>query len=105
MTFNFKQFEIEQKVNAHKIGTDSMVLGAWIKGNFSKILDIGTGTGILALMQAQKFNKANIIGIEPNVKSCQEAEANFKNSVFANRLTAINSSLQDFRTNQFFDLI
>lgn len=105
MSFQFKQFSIDQTVNAHKVGTDSMVLGAWIKGDFKHILDIGTGTGILALMQAQNHPDANIIGIEPNEKSCQEAESNFKNSPFNNRLNTENSSLQKFNSDSLFDLI
>ena len=105
MGFQFKQFNIEQKVNAHKVGTDSMLLGAWVKGDFSNILDIGTGTGILALMQAQQHLKAAITGIEPNELSCKEARLNFSNSPFANRMQAVCSKLQDFPPQQQFDLI
>ncbi|MFK8038118.1 MAG: tRNA1(Val) (adenine(37)-N6)-methyltransferase [Crocinitomicaceae bacterium] len=105
MSFKFKQFEVEQKVNAHKVGTDSMILGAWVNSNFMNALDIGTGTGILALMLAQKNPQAIITGIEPNPESCIEAALNFKNSSFSNRLSAINSSLQDFNSNQLFDCI
>lgn len=105
MPFAFKQFNIEQSVNAHKVGTDSMVLGAWVRGKFNSILDIGTGTGILALMQAQLHPKATVIGIEPNSDSCSEAKFNFQNSPFNTRLTAESSKIQDYQPNQSFDLI
>ncbi|MFD1551054.1 methyltransferase [Putridiphycobacter roseus] len=105
MAFQFKQFSIEQKVNAHKVGTDSMLLGAWVKGNFSNILDIGTGTGILALMQAQKNPLAKVIGIESNALSCAEAKGNFANSPFDKRMSAVCTKLQDFNIAQPFDLI
>ena len=106
MAFVFKQFRVEQRVNAHKVGTDSMVLGAWIKdGDFQNILDIGTGTGVLALMQAQNHPHANIIGIELNDNSCKEARSNFQNSTFSSRLTSVCSSVQDYSTSQKFDLI
>ncbi len=105
MIFKFRQFDIEQKINTHKVGTDSMILGAWTSGIYHHILDIGTGTGVLALMQAQKFESAQIIGIEPNVESYQEAKSNFENSRFNNRLNAFNAKLQDFKNEQLFDLI
>lgn len=105
MVFQFKHFKIEQSINPHKIGTDSMLLGAWTKGNFKSILDIGTGTGILALMQAQKCLDAKIVGIEPNIKACQEAQTNYKNSPFSTRMSTICSRLQTYNSKILFDLI
>ena len=64
--FQFKQFTINQSTNSQKVGTDSMLLGAWTTGAFNRILDIGTGTGILALMMAQKNPMATITAIEPD---------------------------------------
>ncbi|MBL7899167.1 MAG: methyltransferase, partial [Crocinitomicaceae bacterium] len=63
--FQFRQFSIKQEINSQKVGTDSMLLGAWTSSNFKHILDIGTGTGILALMMAQKNPDAKIFAIEP----------------------------------------
>ena len=103
--FKFKQFEIIQEANPQKVGTDSMLLGAWTKGNFNRILDIGTGTGILALMLAQKYTDANITAIEPDLTSIQEATLNFKNSIFSDRILAIQTSLQQFGSLDKFDLI
>ena len=103
--FKFKQFSIQQAYNSHKIGTDSMLLGAWVKGNFNSILDIGTGTGILALMLTQKNPSAQVVAIEPHFESWQEAQSNFLAAPFNNKPLAIQTKLQDFNTTQQFDLI
>ncbi|MBK7094261.1 MAG: methyltransferase [Saprospiraceae bacterium] len=73
----------------------------------AKILDIGTGTGLLALMAAQKNSNAEITGIEPDEHSYSEAEYNFRNSPWADRLEIFNTSLQEFRlcTLQKYDHI
>ncbi len=105
MIFKLKQFNIKQTDSLQKMGSDSMLLGASIKGEYSQILDIGTGTGILALMMAQKNSKANVVAIEPHNLSYTEAKYNFKNSVFNQRLNIINCKLQDYQTQQQFDLI
>ena len=103
--FQFKKFTIQQKINSQKVGTDSMLLGAWTKGAFNSILDIGTGTGILALMLAQQNPTASIIAIEPDEASLNEAKENFENSPFANQIDAVQRSLQNFVTTKKFDLI
>lgn len=103
--FKFKQFSIQQAHNSHKIGTDSMLLGAWVNGNFNSILDIGTGTGILALMLTQKNPLAQVVAIEPHFESWQEAQSNFLAAPFNNKPLAIQTKLQDFNTTQQFDLI
>ena len=105
MNFKFKHFEIQQAINAHKVGTDSMLLGALAKGNFTRILDIGTGTGILALMAAQNHPKASVTAIEPDLPSYEEAINNFQNSPFSDRILGINSTLQYFGSMEKFDLI
>ena len=103
--FRFKQFTIRQNVNPQKVGTDSMLLGAWSKGNFNHILDIGTGTGILALMMAQQNPDARIVALEPDPASLAEAIENFNDSVFKHRITGVESSLQQFESAEKFDLI
>ncbi len=103
--FEFKQFSIHQEVNSQKVGTDSMLLGAWVSGTYKRILDIGTGTGILALMLAQKNPSATITAIEPDLPSLHEAQLNFHNSPFKNRIMAVHSRLQDFSSVNKFDLI
>lgn len=90
-----------------------MLLGAWTASiaagqdrlDVKRILDIGTGTGILALMMAQTFTEANITAIEPNQNSFEEAASNFKNSPFSRRILPIHTKLQDFSALEKFDLI
>ena len=103
--FQFRQFSIKQEINSQKVGTDSMLLGAWTSSNFKHILDIGTGTGILALMMAQKNPDAKIFAIEPDKDSCLEASLNFANSVFSKRINPVSTSLQEFTSTEKFDLI
>ena len=59
--FRFKQFEIEQDRCAMKVGTDGVLLGAWAQGG-RRILDIGSGTGLISLMMAQRFPEAEVVG-------------------------------------------
>jgi tRNA1Val (adenine37-N6)-methyltransferase len=103
--FRFKQFNIVQEANPQKIGSDSMLLGAWTKGEYKRILDIGTGTGILALMMAQSHPNGNVTAIEPQASSYEEAVQNFKASPFSDRILAIQSRLQQFGSMDKFDLI
>ena len=64
--FRFKQFTVHQTDSAMKVGTDGVLLGAWhaIDGHPARILDVGTGTGLIALMLAQRFNDAQVTGVE-----------------------------------------
>lgn len=103
--FKFKHFCIKQSDNAQKIGSDSMLLGAWTNGNFKTILDIGTGTGILALMMAQNNLNANIVAIEPEKVFFEEATFNFSQSKFKPHITSINIDFEKFISSKKFDLI
>lgn len=94
--FRFKQFTINQGSAAFKVTTDSVLLGAWADLASSKtILDIGTGTGILALMAAQRTN-AMITAIEPDKQSFNQALLNIMSSPWAERVQVVNCTLQDF---------
>ena len=95
--FHFKQFIIHQDKCAMKVGTDGVLLGAWAPTESAKtILDIGTGTGVIAIMQAQRNNLANIIGIEIDEGAAHQATFNCSESKWNNRLNILNISLQDF---------
>ena len=106
--FKFKQFTISQNKTPMKLSTDSVLLGAWANHlSPEKILDIGTGTGILALMAAQKFPSASIIALEINKTAYKEALENIKNSPWKNRITALYQDFIEYSqsTNEKFDLI
>lgn len=103
--FHFKTFSIKQTDNLQKVGSDSVLLGAYVKGHFNRILDIGTGTGLLALMQAQQQPQAKIIGIEPHLASYHEAKLNVNASIYKEQIDIIHSDLQTFTNQQPFDLI
>lgn len=105
-TFQFKQFAINQDRCAMKIGTDSTLLGAWAKViGASKILDIGTGTGVLALMSAQRNETANIIGVEYEEDAFLQASENIAASPWANRIQIYHQAIQDFESVEYFDAI
>lgn len=79
--FRFKQFTIHQDLCAMKVGTDGTLLGAWANGG-ERILDIGTGTGLIALMMAQRFPKAKVTAIDIDDMACQQAQQNIALSPF-----------------------
>ncbi|MDP1623572.1 MAG: methyltransferase [Bacteroidales bacterium] len=96
MSFRFRQFTIEDEQSTLRVGTDAMLLGSWANpGRAEKILDIGTGCGVLALMMAQRSD-ATIEAIEPDQSAVTEAKNNFLRSPWASRLTGIHTSLQSF---------
>lgn len=104
--FRFKYFSLEQNLCAMKVGTDGVLLGAWADVNESKnILDVGTGSGLIALMLAQRNVDANVVAIDIDQNAALQATQNFEQSTFSNRLTAKLVSLQDFEENNTFDLI
>lgn len=104
--FKFQKFDIEQNGCAQKVGTDSMVLGAFVDyDNPKRVLDIGTGNGILALMMAQKFETAQIMGVEIQKECSYVALSNFKNSEFYERLSIVNADVKDYSFKDKFDLI
>ena len=95
--FRFRQFTVWHDRCAMKVGTDGVLLGAWAgQGRAGKILDIGTGSGLIALMLAQRFPEARITGIEPDAEAAAQAGENFLCSPWPRRLRAVHTSLQDF---------
>ncbi|MFB9841628.1 tRNA1(Val) (adenine(37)-N6)-methyltransferase [Mucilaginibacter ginsenosidivorans] len=95
--FKFKQFEVDQTGCAMKINTDGVLLGALADADDPKaILDIGTGTGVIALMLAQRFGTAQVDAIEIDEQAAETAGRNFSNSPFAERLTAYSMGFEKF---------
>jgi tRNA1Val (adenine37-N6)-methyltransferase len=104
--FHFKEFTVVQEHAAMKVGTDSVLLGAWVtveKPNF--ILDIGSGTGLLCLMMAQRFPKASILGIEMEEDAILDATHNIDNSKWKGRIYLLKSDFLKYPFSTLFDLI
>lgn len=87
-----------------KVGTDGVMLGAWAHGG-RHILDIGTGTGVIALMMAQRFTEASVEGVEIDALAARQAVENVLASPYAGRVNIHASSLQDFKPKTQFDAI
>jgi len=101
--FQFKQFLVKQERSAFKVGTDGVLLGAWARvEDADSILDIGTGTGLIALMLAQRVAASmpdlviHIVALEIDKDSCEQAMVNVRNSQWKNRIRVINQSFQDY---------
>ena len=96
--FSFKKFSIEQDRCAMKIGTDGVLLGAWtpLENNPFSILDIGTGTGIIALMLAQRSHAEQIDALEIDEDTYEQATDNFENSPWNDRLFCFHAALEEF---------
>jgi tRNA1Val (adenine37-N6)-methyltransferase len=105
MNFQFKHFSITQENTAMKVGTDGVLLGAWSKAINGNTLDIGTGTGLIALMLAQRTKTALIDAIEIDEAASKEALENFKNSNWWDRLTIINKPLQNYTAQKKYNSI
>ena len=107
--FRFKQFQIDQSKSAMKIGTDGVLLGAWTSVNCKPktILDIGSGTGLIALMLAQRTASSIIKAIEIEEDAAAEAAANFKDSPWSDRLELIHADILNYtqKSIETFDLI
>jgi tRNA1Val (adenine37-N6)-methyltransferase len=107
--FRFKQFSVDQTNCAMKINTDGVLLGAVANHkNPQRILDIGAGTGVIALMLAQKFNNARIDAVEIDTLAAETAGRNFENSIFYEQLHIHSISINDYfdaHLHETFDLI
>ncbi|MBN2669273.1 MAG: methyltransferase [Bacteroidales bacterium] len=107
--FQFKQFKVHQRLSAMKVGTDGVLLGAWADISQSKnILDLGTGTGLVALMLAQRNQDALITAIDIDKLAIQEAKENIKCSPFSKRIKVIHISGQElskYCENKFDHLV
>lgn len=105
--FKFKQFTVHQDKTAMKIGTDSILFGSWLEVNSSCkfILDIGTGTGLLALMMAQKDPEAFITALEIDEDAFNQAQGNIANSKWDNKIDLIHTDANLWSSNWKYDLL
>lgn len=104
--FTFKQFHIDHSRCAMKVGTDGTLLGAWatLPAN-GRILDIGTGTGLIAIMAAQRTSEAKITAIDIDEDCVLQAQENIAASPWPDRIEVIHSALQEFDASEKFDVI
>ena len=104
--FQFQQFRVEQDRCAMKISTDAVLVSSLVQSDAPKqILDIGTGTGVIALMLAQRFPQASLTAIELDPEAAGQAAENCEQSPFSERLTVIQGRFQDFKEEKRFDLL
>ena len=107
--FKFKQFTIHQDRCAMKVGTDGVLLGAWtsLENHPKNILDVGAGTGLLALQMAQRSQAETIDAIELDANAYEQCVENFEASVWADRLFCYHASFQEFveEMDESYDLI
>jgi tRNA1Val (adenine37-N6)-methyltransferase len=106
--FSFKHFDVDQTGCAMKINTDGVLLAALAAPRAISpdlILDIGTGTGVVAMMLAQRFKEAMVSAVEIDPSAAETAGRNFSNSIFSDRLTIYHTAIQEYRHPHLFDLI
>lgn len=98
--FQFRQFLVRQDCCAMKVGTDGTLLGAWARGG-QRALDIGTGTGLIALMMAQRFPDAAVTGVDIDGQAVAQALENVAASPFADRITIIEGDINTITCGVF----
>ncbi len=104
--FRFKKFTVSQENSSMKVGIDSVLLGSWSElKSYKSILDIGTGTGLLSLMMAQRYLDAQITAVEIDDDSFFDACLNFKNSDWSARIHSVLCDARTWNCSDKFDLI
>jgi tRNA1Val (adenine37-N6)-methyltransferase len=104
--FEFKQFRINQDSCAMKVGTDGVLIGAWASVEKAmRMLDVGTGTGLISLMLAQRNKHAQIKAVEIDENAAKQASENFKESPWGDRIELLNIPIQKAGNEEKFDLI
>ena len=105
--FQFKQFTVHQQYCAMKVGTDGTLLGAWALASESpcRILDIGTGTGLIALMMAQRYPQAKVTAIDIDDGAVRQSKENVSASPFVDRINVIKADVLTFEEEEKYDSI
>ncbi len=105
--FRFKQFAVHHDRSTMKVGTDGVLLGAWANpANAKTILDIGTGSGLIALMLAQRTSAdVQIDAVELEAHASHEAQENINHSPWADRIKLYHAAIQQYETDVRYDLI
>lgn len=102
--FRFKRFSVAHGLCAMKVGTDGVLLGAWADGG-RRMLDVGTGSGLIALMMAQRFACARVTAIDIEPGACAQARLNVGCSSFADRVDVVEAALQDFHGGGYDSIV
>lgn len=109
LDFRLQQFTVRQAHTAMKVGTDAILLGAWVASldlsPVRRILDVGTGTGILALMLAQRYPSATVLGVDIEAGALIDACHNVASSPFAHQISVLEQSFLSLDTSTRYDLI
>ena len=104
--FRFQKFDILQHKNVFRVGTDGVLLGALCQvENAQKILEVGTGTGLISLMLAQRNANAEITALDLNEDAVKLAQENFKNSPFSKRLQFFHQDFKIFESQKEYDFV
>lgn len=105
--FRFKQFNVRHDRSCMKVGTDAVLLGAWVElAGAERILEIGTGSGVIALMLAQRTQaETKIDAVEIDKASCLQATDNFLHSPWPDKIRPFCQSIQAFPVGKLYDLI
>lgn len=104
--FRFRQFTVRHDQCAHRVGTDGVLLGAWAKvEGHRRILDIGTGSGLIALMAAQRNPQARVVGVEVDSLAAHQATENVMASPFADKVEVVCIDVRKFYPEEAFDCI
>ena len=104
--FRFQQFEIHQSSDVFRVGTDAVLIGVLSNVvNAKQILEVGTGTGIISLMLAQRNANANILALDINAEAVKISQNNFSNSPFSDKIKSQLQDFKNFETDEKFDLI
>lgn len=102
--FKFKRFVVNHDKCAMKVGTDGVLLGAWAAGG-RRVLDIGTGSGLIALMMAQRFPQAHVTAVDIEPGACNQARENVERSEFKDRIDVVESAIQDYNAPLFDSIV
>ena len=104
--FQFKQFTVWHDRCAMKVGTDAVLLGCWMHVEGAKrLLDVGCGCGLIALMAAQRCKEGRIVAVEIDGEAAAQADENVQKSPWKERIEVVHTDICDFQTGEKFDVI
>lgn len=104
--FRFQQFDIIQDEAVFRVGTDAVLLGALANPKDAKTaLEVGTGTGVISLMLAQRFPELHVLALDINEKAVEIAQTNFNASPFSNRLKSQRADFKNFDVAEKVDFV